>query len=250
MYLKRGDEAYLRLHHGYSIPTANAKFGQQYVGPFKVLHRVGKQAYLLDILGHWRVHPVFSLAQLKPSPGQDPFWRPMPDHPSLVFVKGDTEEFKSYIIERLLNKRVRPQGKGQTVEYLVRCQGYGPEFDTWYNVKYLENAMDMVQECKNNITPLPPLPTKAPQLMDHPFPDVIAAPHDALPKASIPTRATSPKPTAEHVVAVRLPPPTTFARPMSTKPSPGPLAITDTSTTSAMQATPTPAPPQNQCLLL
>ena len=28
MYLKQGDEAYLRLHHGYKIPTANAKFGE------------------------------------------------------------------------------------------------------------------------------------------------------------------------------------------------------------------------------
>ena len=45
----------------------------------------------------------------------------MPDHPEAVFIEGDIEEFKSYKIERLLNKRVRRIGRGkQIVEYLIR----------------------------------------------------------------------------------------------------------------------------------
>ena len=234
MYLKQGDEAYLRLHHGYKIPTANAKFGEQYVGPFKVLERVGKQAYLLDIPSHWRVYPVFSLAQLEPSPGPDPFQRPISDHPSSVFVEGDTDEFKSYVIERLLNKRVRPRGKGQTVEYLVRWQGYGPEYDTWYNVKYLQDAMDLVQEYEGEMTPSTPLAIEAPappnasieaptlpkasraikDILPEPEPDHLSL----SPKAPSATEAPLPKPDMEHVVAVRVPP---LSKPLA-QPTPTP----------------------------
>ena len=92
---------------------------------------------------------MFSLVQLEPLlAGPDLFKRLRPEHPDLVFVEGDTAEGKSYIVERLLNKRIRRTGRGhgEIVEYLVKWQGYGPEFDTWYNVKNLDNCMDLVQE--------------------------------------------------------------------------------------------------------
>ena len=50
MYFKKGDEAFIRLHHGYQIPSATSrKLSQQYVGPFRILERVGKQAYKLSL---------------------------------------------------------------------------------------------------------------------------------------------------------------------------------------------------------
>ena len=75
MHMKKGEAAFLRLHHDYSIPSAKSrKSSQQYVGPFRILERVGKQAYRLDIPPQWRVYPVFSISQLKPAPqGEDPY---------------------------------------------------------------------------------------------------------------------------------------------------------------------------------
>ena len=66
---------------------------------------------------------MFSLVQLKPSPpSPDPFKRPMPKHPDSVFMEGDTAEWKSFIVERLLNKRIRRIGRsnGKIIEYLVK----------------------------------------------------------------------------------------------------------------------------------
>ena len=154
---KKGDKVLLCLHKGYSIPQpANAikvdKLGQRYVGPFEVVGRVGKQAYRLDIPGHWKVYPVFSVAQLEPYPDSiDPFNRPIPDKPDSVFVEGDTDEYKSYTVQRLLNKRVRCHGKGHSIKYLVRWQGYGPEYNQWYNVKYLDNAQQLVEDYEKAI---------------------------------------------------------------------------------------------------
>ena len=42
LFLKEGDWALLKLHHGYSIPSARSKkLSQQYLGPFKVVQKVG-----------------------------------------------------------------------------------------------------------------------------------------------------------------------------------------------------------------
>ena len=55
MYLKVGEWALVRLHKGYEIPSTlgvTKKLTDQYVGPFKVLEKVGKLAYRLEIPDH------------------------------------------------------------------------------------------------------------------------------------------------------------------------------------------------------
>ena len=150
LFMKVGDWAMLKFYKGYSIPSSvgiTKKLTQQYVGPFQVVERVGRLAYKLDVMGDWRIHPVFSLAQLEPapSPTEDPFGRPRPQQPPSVFVKGDTDHHKSFEIERLLNKRTVSKGKGLAIKYLLRWTGYRPEWDRWYNVKDLDNAPDLVR---------------------------------------------------------------------------------------------------------
>lgn len=97
------------------------KLSQQYIDPFEVLRRVDRLAYLLNIPEDWRIYSVFTIAQLEPAPlSLDPFDRSRPNHPPSVFVKGDTEFFKSYEIDRILNKRTMRKGRGMTTEYLIK----------------------------------------------------------------------------------------------------------------------------------
>ena len=155
LFLKVGDYALLRLHRGYSVPSiTNRKLGQQYVGPFQVVERVGRLAYRLDIPTNWRVHPVFTIAHLEPAPppSDDPFERPRPNQPESVHVEGDTEAWKSYELDRLINKRRFRRGKGEVTEYLVKWKGYGPEYDQWMNVKDLADAPDLVRDYEQSIT--------------------------------------------------------------------------------------------------
>ena len=151
MYLRVGDYAHIRLHRGYGIPTTRMlgrKLSQQFAGPFRIIERVGRLAYRLDTPTHWRIHPVFSIAQLEPAPDpvDDPFSRPRPDQPPQIHVEGDNEYWKSYEIERLLDRRVTKKGQGQSVEYLVRWKGWGPEWDQWMALKNLGNAQEMVDD--------------------------------------------------------------------------------------------------------
>ena len=123
--MKVGKWALLRLHKRYSIPATarvTKKLTQQYVGPFRIMEKVGRLAYRLDIPPDWWIHPVFSMAQLElaPHPAKDPFGRPFPSNPPPVFVEEDTDKVKNFEVEKLLNKRQVKKGKGQAVEYLVR----------------------------------------------------------------------------------------------------------------------------------
>lgn len=123
--MKVEDWAMLRLYKSYSIPSSfgvTKELTQQYVGPFKVLKQVGQLSYKLNIPHNWKMHPVFSIAQLELAllPAKDLFGRPQPKYLPSVFVEGNTDTVKSFEIDRLLNKQTVKKGRGQAVEYLVR----------------------------------------------------------------------------------------------------------------------------------
>ena len=108
-FMKVGDWAMLKLHKGYSIPFfagVTKKLTQQYVRLFRVLEKLGRLAYKLDVPLDWKLYPVFWVAKLKPapSPTDDPFNCPRPHMPPAMFVDGDTNTSKSFEVERLLNK--------------------------------------------------------------------------------------------------------------------------------------------------
>ena len=149
LFLNKGDSAYLRLHKGYNIPANAAitrKLGQQYVGPFKVLEKIGHLAYKLDLPGHWRVNPVITVAMLEPAPineGPDPYERPMPEQPDSVYVEGDTNTHKSWEVERIVDK--------QGDRYLVRWKGWGPQHDQWRTKAQLGKASELVSEYEDRV---------------------------------------------------------------------------------------------------
>lgn len=115
-----------------------------------MIEKVGLLAYRQDIPKEWRIHPVFSIAQLEPcpSPDSDPFARPRPYNPDSVYVEGDTDLVKSFEVERLIGKR---QTKGRSPEYLVRWKGYGPEHDAWRSIPELGDAAQHLKDYEEEI---------------------------------------------------------------------------------------------------
>lgn len=122
------------------------KLIQQYVSPFQILEKAGRLAYKLDFSGNWKIHPVFSVAQLKSSSplALDLFSKPFFSLPPPVFVEGNIDTLKSFEIEKFLNKRLVKQGKGQNIKYLVWWKGYDPKWDQWYNIKEFDDIADLV----------------------------------------------------------------------------------------------------------
>lgn len=85
----------LQLYKEYFIlamTRVTKKLIQQYVKPFLILEKVGRLTYILDISVDWKIHPVFSVAQLEPAPplSLDLFSSPYLFCLSPVFMERDT----------------------------------------------------------------------------------------------------------------------------------------------------------------
>ena len=90
----------------------------RFVGPLRVMERIGKTAYRLDLRVRFKgFHSVFLMSQLKRHiPGG---LSTSPSEP----IQVESEEY--FEVEALLQHRSR----GNSLQYLVRWLGYGPEYD-------------------------------------------------------------------------------------------------------------------------
>ena len=141
-----GSRVYLQLHRGYTLPNAsNKKLSNQRVGPFEITERVGQLACGLKLPPTMRIHPVVSVAQLKPTEGDDSYHRKRPNHPGSVEMeetlrtnstssKGKARknmqpaDKESYEVKRIVNKRICKYSRGRPkTEYWVKWLGWGPE---------------------------------------------------------------------------------------------------------------------------
>ena len=147
-FFREGDQCLLRLHKGYNIPANHGrKYSQQYAGPFRILERIGRLAYRIDVPDHWHMHPVCTVAQLEPYPlEEDPYARPRPTNPPEIDSdQREDANISEWDVERLLNKRIIRKGTGHATEYLVRWKGWGSHWDIWTNAKNLF-APDLIKE--------------------------------------------------------------------------------------------------------
>jgi hypothetical protein len=66
--------AHLKLYHGYNLPgKPNRKLSEQRSGPFQIVRRIRRLAYELKLPPRWKIHPIISVAHLRPAPkGKDP----------------------------------------------------------------------------------------------------------------------------------------------------------------------------------
>jgi hypothetical protein len=111
----------------------------RYVGPFKVMQRIGEVAYRLKLPAKLKMHDVFHISLLKP-------YRSDGRYPALPEVIDLTGEL-SYQVETVLTHRERRAGGrhgARTVtSYLVKYVDLGPEYNAWVPEKQL------LRDCPN-----------------------------------------------------------------------------------------------------
>ncbi len=111
-----------------NIPFKNpgtAKLLPKYVGPFKVLEKIGLCAYRLHLDENMKIHDVFHVSLLEPHRTDGRCQPP----PVTLF------EAVPAVREKRHNK------KG----FLVKWLGYGPEHNTWEPESNLTNYIEVLQ---------------------------------------------------------------------------------------------------------
>jgi hypothetical protein len=116
----------------------NAKLDYRNLGPFKVLDRIGKVAYRLELPQLLStIHNVFHVSLLSPVV-ENSFSNRVVPPPDPITIDNEQE----YEVEDILDvKKVRGRFK-----YLVSWRGFGPEENTWEPVSNLENCMETLLE--------------------------------------------------------------------------------------------------------
>ena len=128
-----GAQVLLSTKHLTLKHPGSRKLLPRYIGPFKVIARIGQVAYKLDLPQSMaRVHPVFHISLLEPYRKAANF-KPLP---LPIEVEGELE----YEVEAILDKRV--VGPRKSAQYLVKWKGYGDEHNSWEPVRNLTHCRE------------------------------------------------------------------------------------------------------------
>jgi hypothetical protein len=109
----------------------------RWIGPFKIVQKVGNLAYKLEMSPGWRIHPVFhvSLLELYKSNG-----RVQPPPPPI-----ELEGHLEYEVESILDHRFTSK-KRDRVSYLLKWKGYDQSHNSWEPETHVANCPDLVGE--------------------------------------------------------------------------------------------------------
>ena len=143
----------LRFHKKYrlfSFIILNLKLSQQYVESFEILKKIDNLIYKLNILSHWNIWSIISIAQLKSSSASiDDSFNKTFALSSLISMKEKSihDDVRSYEVKKLLIKR---NNLRKNIEYLIKWLNYDLEKDLWRNLKKLQNAMNLIKNFESN----------------------------------------------------------------------------------------------------
>jgi hypothetical protein len=94
------------------------------LGPFPVERRVSRNAYRLRLpFSMRRLHPVFNVVKLTPSPADLIAGRHLMLPPPPEVIEGEEE----YLVEKILDSKMF---RGR-LKFKIKWEGYGPEHDSW-----------------------------------------------------------------------------------------------------------------------
>jgi hypothetical protein len=114
------------------------KLMPKWIGPFKVLKRVGAVAYELEVPPSMKMHDVFHVSLLKPYHTDGTVQPP----PVTVMLDGEQE----FEVERILLHELVRKGKRKSYRYLVKWKGFSAEHNTWEPEDGVANANLRIRE--------------------------------------------------------------------------------------------------------
>ena len=158
-----GDMVWVSTRH--MVLSGNRKFQQRYVGPYRILERIGKVAYKLDLPPSMNIHPVFHVSLLTPhKPRPSDMAAPQDWDPDDEAEDGSPV----YEVENILDQ----QGEGPSARYLVKWKGFSDADATWEPLSHLTNCARILRAFRRarKRAQSAPSPRQAPAATKRPSP--------------------------------------------------------------------------------
>jgi hypothetical protein len=118
-------------------PTA--KLAPNCFGPFKILEKIGRVSYRLELPLKWKIPNVFHGSLLTPYKETEEHGENFSRSPPVIVNK--EEEFE---VEQIIS--VRQFGKQKAWQYLVKWKGYPESENTWEPLQNLKNSMEIIHQ--------------------------------------------------------------------------------------------------------
>lgn len=115
------------------------KLDWKYIGPYKILAKIGKRAYKLDLPRGINIHPVFHVNLLEKKTADNFDRDPVPVPP--ITIDGEEE----WEVDKILNSRWY-RGKP---EYLIRWKGFSVAHNSWEPQANVSNAKEALAKFHN-----------------------------------------------------------------------------------------------------
>ena len=123
------------------------KLQWKFCGLYRILERIGTQAYRLKLPDPWRIHPMFHISLLKQ-------WREslLQQAPRDVELE-DADRPEYFEVEKILRWRWSSMTTRQRCEFLVLCQGYPTEDAEWIPASYFSDQDALQEDIQANRIP-------------------------------------------------------------------------------------------------
>lgn len=124
-------------------PRGSSKFQPRFIEPFRIIKRIGKVVYQLDLPACMQQHPVFHVSLLQKDRPRDAEML-LNENWEAVNQQHELE----YEVEYLLDSR----GTGEEKKFLVKWRKIPKSSATWELISYMKNSKDLVRAFRSQET--------------------------------------------------------------------------------------------------
>ena len=130
IFLQFDDKIYLKLHQNYNLlDRFNKKMFNQRCEFFIVKRRVDRLVYELKLFAHWRVYSIIFVIQLKSFSDKIFYNRFRFDYSNFVEMKNDTNDWRSYTMKRIVDKRFKKFERIIVTQYMIKWLNYESKYN-------------------------------------------------------------------------------------------------------------------------